>query len=65
GDTVTVELGPATIAEPVRAVELSWDGHGRTASLTLGDHDQADDKVPAWVKKIRDLDARVRGIEVR
>ena len=65
GDTVTVELGPATITEPVRAVELSWDGHGRTASLTLGDHDQADDKVPAWVKKIRDLDARVRGIEVR
>ena len=65
GDTVTVELGPATITEPVRAVELSWDGHGRTVSLTLGDHDQADDKVPAWLKKIRDLDARVRGIEVR
>ena len=65
GDTISVELGTATISEPVRAVELSWDGHGRTASLTLGDHDQADDKTPGWVKKIRALDARVRGMEVR
>ena len=65
GDTISVELGTATISEPVRAVELSWDGHGRTASLTLGDHDQADDKTPGWVKKIRALDARVRGLEVR
>ena len=65
GDRVTVELGAATISEPVRAVELSWDGHGRTASLTLGDHDQADDKTPAWVKRIKNLDARVRGMEVR
>ena len=65
GDTVSVELGAATISEPVRAVELSWDGHGRTASLTLGDHDQADDKTPGWVKKIKALDARVRGMEVR
>ena len=65
GDTVTVELGSATISEPVRAVELSWDGHGRTAALTLGDHDQADDKTPAWVKRVKNLDARVRGMEVR
>lgn len=65
GDTVTVEVGALTISEPVRAVELTWDGHGRTASLTLGDHDQADDKTPAWVKKIKDLDARLRGMEVR
>lgn len=65
GDTVAVELGPATIAEPVRAVELSWDGHGRAASLTLGDHDDADDKTPAWVKRIKNLDARVRSMEVR
>lgn len=65
GDTVTVEVGALTISEPVRAVELTWDGHGRTASLTLGDHDQADDKTPAWVKKIKALDARLRGMEVR
>lgn len=64
GDIVTVEVGALTISEPVRAVELTWDGHGRTATLTLGDHDQADDKTPAWVKKINDLDARVRGMEV-
>ena len=65
GDTVSVEVGALTIAEPVRAVELAWDGHGRTATLTLGDHDQADDKTPKWVSKIKKLDARVRSQEVR
>ena len=65
GDTVAVEIGAATIVEPVRAVELVWDEFGRTARLTVGDHDQADEQTPAWVKKIRDLDARVRGMEVR
>ena len=54
-----------TISEPVRAVELSWDGHGREATLTLGDPDQADDKTPAWVKRINKLDARWRSLEVR
>src|SRR5690625_7819838 len=58
GDTVAVEIGAATIVEPVRAVELAWDEFGRTARLTVGDHDQADEQTPAWVKKIRDLDAR-------
>src|SRR5699024_12034365 len=67
GDTVTVELGPVTVTEPVRAVEIAWDGYGRTVALTLGDHDQADDKTPAWVKYIKklDLEARVRSMEVR
>lgn len=65
GDTVAVEVGSLTITEPVRAVELTWDGHGRTAALTLGDHDQADDKTPAWVNKWKNLDARLRSQEVR
>ena len=65
GDTVSVEAGRVTISEPVRAVELSWDGHGREATLTLGDHDEADDKTPAWVKRIKKLDARLRSLEVR
>ena len=65
GDTVAVEVGSLTITEPVRTVELTWDGHGRTATLTLGDHDQADDKTPAWVSKWKNLDARVRSQEVR
>lgn len=65
GDIVTVEVGALTISEPVRAVELAWDGHGRTASLKLGDHDQADDKAPAWYSKWKNLDARVRSQEVR
>lgn len=65
GDTVTVEAGTVTIAEPVRAVELTWDKFGRTATLTLGDHDQADDKKPDWVKYIdkMDIEARVRRLE--
>lgn len=65
GDTVTVEFGGATISEPVRSVELAWDGHGRTASLTLGDHEAADDKTPKWVSKYKKLDARLRSQEVR
>ena len=65
GDTVTVAFDSATVSEPVRQVELTWDGHGRTAVLSLGDHDSADDRTPKWVKKIRKLDARVRGLEVR
>lgn len=64
GDTVSVRLGTGlTVAEPVRQVELDWDGHGRTATLTLGDHDQADDKTPPWVRKVQALDARLRGLE--
>lgn len=65
GDTVTVAFDSATVSEPVRQVELSWDGHGRTAVLSLGDHDSADDRTPKWVSKIKKLDARVRGMEVR
>ena len=63
GDTVTVDFGRAQIAEPVRAVELSWDGQGRTATLTLGDHETDDDQDPAWVKHVRDLGKRLRGLE--
>src|SRR5690606_19816788 len=58
GDTVSVEIGRAIVSEPVRQVELSWDGHGRTARLSLGDHDSADDRAPKWVSKIKKLDAR-------
>lgn len=65
GDTVTVAFEGVTVSEPVRQVELTWDGHGRTAVLSLGDHDSADDRTPKWVTKIKKLDARVRGLEVR
>lgn len=60
GDTVTVTYGGVQVSEPVRQVELTWDGHGRTAKVILGDHDQADDNTPVWVAKIRALDARLR-----
>lgn len=65
GDTVTVEVGTLSITEPVRAVELAWDGHGRTAKLTLGDNDAADQDTPTDVKRWKELDARVRSQEVR
>lgn len=63
GDTVTVEVGGMRVTEPVRAVELAWDGHGRTASIVLGDHDQADDKDPAWLARVRRIEAQMRGLE--
>lgn len=65
GDTVSVEVGTLTISEPVRAVELAWDGQGRTAKLTLGDNDAADQDTPTDVKRWKELDARVRSQEVR
>lgn len=65
GDTVSVEVGDLTISEPVRAVELAWDGNGRTAKLTLGDNDAADQDTPTDVKRWKELDARVRSQEVR
>lgn len=65
GDTVTVAFDSATVSEPVRQIELTWDGHGRTAVLSLGDHDSADDRTPKWVTKIKKLDARTRRLEVR
>lgn len=65
GDTVTVEFDGATVSEPVRQVELTWDGHGRTAALTLGDHDSAGDRTPASVKRVKKIEARQRSQEVR
>lgn len=63
GDMVSVRMGPVVISEPVRAVQVDWDGYGRTVKLTLGDHDQADDNAPAWVARTRDIEARLRRIE--
>lgn len=63
GDTVLVDFGRAQITEPVRAVELTYDGFGRTAKLTLGDHAQDEDQDPAWVKHVRGIGKRLRGLE--
>lgn len=63
GDRVTVDFGRAQIVEPVRAVELSWDGFNRTAKLTLGDHSTDEDQDPAWVKHVRSIGRRLRGLE--
>lgn len=58
GDIVTAQLAPGiTVSEPVRSAEISWDGHGRTVKLTLGD--EPDENEPAWVRRVRDLSARL------
>lgn len=63
GDRVTVELGAATISEPVRQVEITWDGFGRTVSLGLGDHADDADRDTAWVKAVKDIYKRLRAKE--
>jgi len=65
GDTVTAEFGDTTVVEPVRSAEIEWDGHGRAVRLSLGDHEQDDDRSPAWVRHVRDLSVRGRGWEAR
>lgn len=63
GDIVRADFGRAQIDAPVRAVELNGDAFGRTVKLTLGDHASDEDQDPAWVKHVRDLSARLRGVE--
>lgn len=65
GDTISVEFGPATVSAPVRQVELTWDGHGRTATLSLGDHESADKQTPKALKEIKKIIAQMRKMEVR
>lgn len=65
GDTITIDPGGLLITEPVRAVDITWDGHGRSVRLTVGDHEQADDSAPAWYSRVTDLDARLRSLEAR
>lgn len=58
GDIVSAQSAPGvTVAEPVRSAEITWDGHGRTVKLTLGD--APDENEPAWVARVRDLSARI------
>ena len=65
GDTFAVEMGSATIAEPVRSVEVEWDEFGRTAKLSLGDYDQEVNQRNPLRKLVKKLDARQRRNEVR
>ncbi|WP_346843730.1 hypothetical protein [uncultured Rothia sp.] len=65
GDSISVQLGPATITSPVRTADITWDGFGRTVEISVGDHDQPDDKTPAWVREVKDLQTRIRGLESR
>lgn len=65
GDAISIQLGPATITSPVRVADITWDGFGRSIELSVGDHEQSDDKTPAWVHEIKDLQSRIRGLESR
>lgn len=63
GDTITVEFGAVQVSEAIRSAEITWDEYGREIELSLGDHNNDQDKEPAWVKKIQNIDARMRGLE--
>ena len=63
GDTVMADFGSAQITEPVRSVEITGDAFGRTVKLTLGDHATDDDNNPEWVKQVRAISRRLRGLE--
>lgn len=65
GDTITVQLGSTTVSKPVRSAKITWDGFGREVELTIGDNESADDNTPAWVKEVKKLDTRLRGLEAR
>ncbi|UEJ84018.1 siphovirus ReqiPepy6 Gp37-like family protein [Brachybacterium halotolerans subsp. kimchii] len=60
GDTVAVEIGAATITEPIRQAEITWDGHGRTVKLSLGDQDTTDSPDQKLVARIKKLEALAR-----
>ncbi|WP_058234113.1 Gp37-like protein [Devriesea agamarum] len=64
GDIVSVHLGNSTLAKPVREVHLTWTPTGRNAEISVGDHDQADNKQPAWVSEVKSLKARTTELEV-
>lgn len=65
GDTVTV--APAVgvqISDQLTAATVEWTPTGREVELTVGEHTSDDDKAPAWVRKVRDLQQQVRRIGV-
>lgn len=65
GDIITVQLGSIQVAKPVRVVEITWDGFGRQIEVSVGDHEDSEDKTPGWVKEVKNLDSRLRGVEAQ
>lgn len=63
GDTITVRLdNGVTVTDVVQSAELSWDETGRTAKLQVGPV-QDEDNAPEWVKPVRNIARRLRGLE--
>lgn len=65
GDKITLNAGGIVVSEHVRQATVKWDGFGRTVDLTIGEHDNADDANPSWVKYVKSLSSRVGGLESR
>lgn len=63
GDIVTARLGGATYTDQVQQAEIVWDEKGRSTKLTVGKTQDQDNDSPAWVRRVRDLDKRQRGME--
>lgn len=65
GDTVTVAPADGVqISDVLRAATIEWTPTGRAIEMTVGEHTTDDDKAPAWVRKVRDLQQQVRRIGV-
>ena len=63
GDTITVSLDEdITITDVVQSATLSWDESGRTVTLQVGPV-QDEDNAPQWVKPVRNIARRLRGLE--
>lgn len=66
GDIVTVSFGDgAQVSETVESATLTWTETTRTVKLTVGAHESEDDRAPAWVSRVKALDARMRRVETQ
>lgn len=63
GDIVTARLAGAAYTDQIQQAEIAWDEKGRSTKLTIGKTQAQDNKSPAWVRRVRDLDKRQRGRE--
>lgn len=65
GDTLSANLAGQVFTDTLQAADIEWSDSGRSVSLTLGKGQDRDNKAPAWVRKVRRLNAALRNLEVR
>lgn len=65
GDTLSADLGGVVFTDTLQAADIEWSDTGRKVTLTLGSGEDRDNKAPAWVRRVRKLNAALRNLEVR